>query len=467
MNKNNFIGLHHLINYLLAVSAFFLASCGDDVTNNYYAPKDETPQEEHPTYSKSEWVKEVSSPCFFGFFLEEPVLFPMWLLQAEGVKNYYKDNSRFAQQYITEDLLMILRNPGPGTNITLQTEESDICYASEYSYTVEEDMTDEMLTLQIPVNWNYNVLRTWRTDNMVKLAWTVLLDGQEADQYTRNFNCRSVNCYTTSLFLDKSSPENVEMIKEAEFGTFPVTENEDQIAVWTTDFIMGYIDENSPLIERLKSEVLSDGYLSLFTGLFSPTDEELLSNAVDAFTYLMMKYRITYAARHASDIQYLRTIDDIFTSRQGYCMELAIAFASWCMNLGIKCTLESVPGHMCNQVIGNEGILYPADMTLLASEMHNIPPFSVPPSESNFAEAKNAYQVVLEASYWNNVNDYQPGREAGEISYQTTYPDKRRLSLPSFNIGQNYVNTRTIASQKQIRAVTNPLWKKHGRHAVE
>lgn len=450
---------------LILASILSFASCGDDVTNNnYYIQEPEVPpteEEPQPSYPEGEWVERVYSLCEYGFSMHQPTLYPAWLLQAEGVKRYYAD-SPFAQEYITDDLLMTLRNPGAGTRITLRMEASDICHAWEDSYTVPQDLTGETLALQIPVDWDYNVLLAWHTDRLVKLKWTLLLDGQEVDRHTEQFNCRSLRCYTYRYYYDKSIPEFddvINLLKETGFGSYSIEEDDKYLCIYNDGFLMGYIDEQSPLIDRLKDSVICDGIVSYLTGLFSPTFEERVECTAKAFCYLLLKHRVAYSARHSDERQYLRTIDELFANHQGYCVEYAMAFASWCMNLGVSCMLVAVPGHLSTNVYNGDQICA-ADMAYCGIWYTYLSPFSNPLTDQDRKDFLWLYSEIMNASNLDYEEIYLPDMQAGDARYHSFDPAPLRPFLPSFNIGERYAATRAAAPIKSIKPVKSELWKK-------
>lgn len=450
---------------LALASILNFASCGDDVTNNnYYIQEPEVPpteEEPQPSHPEGEWVDRVYNLCYYGFYMHQPVLYPAWLLQAEGVKRYYAD-SPFAQEYITDDLLMTLRNPGAGTRITLRMEASDICHASEYSCTVPQEKTDEYLALQIPVDWDCNALLAWHNDRLVNLKWTLLLDGQEVDRHTEQFNCRSLRCYFFTYYHDKSIPENIAFIDELKkigLGSYSMEEDDKYLWIYNDGFFMGYIDEQSPLIDRLKDSVIRDGIMPCLPGLFSTSFEEMVESSAKSFCYLLLKHRVAYSARYSDEAQYMRTIDELFANRQGYCVEFAMAFASWCMNQGVPCTLEFVPGHLSTSVYSGDQVCA-ADMTRCGSRYTMIPPFANPPTDENMEDFLRLYSEIMNSSNDTYENVYLPAMQAGDAQYHLFDPAPLRPYLPSFNIGERYAATRTAAPTKAIKPVKSGLWKK-------
>lgn len=447
-----------------------VAACGDDVTNNYYQqpetsqPEDSQPEEEPSVeHEPGEWVQGVMSPCYYGLIEEPYVLYPGWLLQADGVRMYYQD-SPFVQEYVQSGLGMYLKDPGVGVRVTVQAAASDISRAFSVDHVVKEgESEDGKLLIEVPMDWNEEALLNWHTDRMVKIQWTVLLDGQEVEKYISTFNCRSLRCYSGITSVSKSkAPEMVEMIKQncGSFGQL-LREDEEGLYIHNMPFLMGYIDEHSPAIEKLKREVIDDGllpYLPSWGG--SNGDQDLIISSSVPFAYLMLKHKIAYTIHHASNLQYIRTIDEIFANQQGYCMELALAFASFCMNQGINCTLEAVPGHMVNRIVLSDGVtLTPVDMTDLASNGKDISGYSKPLSQENRDDFMVFYNDLV--TDWKMKNDgYEEGRWADDVNYATLLPNDLRPWLPSFNVSQGYAQSRVAASAKEIRVLKGLGWKK-------
>lgn len=454
-----------------------VAACGDDVTNNYYQqpetsqPEDSQPEEpaEEPSaeYEPGEWIKGVISLCYYGLRNEQYTLYPGWLLQADGVRMLFKD-SPFVQDNVKSELVMGIKNPGAGVRVTVQAAASDISRALSKDYVVkEEEGSKETLTIEFPMDWNEEALLNWHTDRMVKIHWTVSLDGQEVEKYTSTFNCRSLRCYSGITSVSKSkAPEMVEMIKQ-NCGSFKsmLKEDEEGLYIHNMPFLMGYIDEHSPAIEKLKHEVIDDGllpYLPSWGG--SEGDADLVGSSSYPFAYLMLKHKIAYTIHHASNLQYIRTIDEIFANQQGYCMELALAFASFCMNQGINCTLEAVPSHMVNRIVLSDGVtLTPVDMTDLALSGKDISGYLKPLSQENrddFMAFYNDELVVGWKADNNDVNGYEAGRRAEGIDYATLFPNDLRPCLPSFNVSQGYAQSRVAAPAKEIKVLKGLGWKK-------
>ena len=141
--------------------------------------------------------------------------------------------------------------------------------------------------------------------------------------------------------------------------------------------------------------------------------------------------------------------DDIFRNHQGYCMEFAIAFASWCLNQGVVATIEFVPGHAVNRIFDNEENAYPVDMTCVASNPQVYTPFANPPTKEDFEQADRMFENVMTISKKNDTDKYEPGRIENPGEYDTVDVIALRHFLPSFNIGDSYAHTRAAWEEEE------------------
>lgn len=449
----------------LLLTIITVASCGDDVTNNYYQqPETSQPAEEEkeptPEYELGEWIQDVYSLGYYGFYYDTAYsLYPGWILQASAVKRAYFD-SPFVQEFVSDDLALLIKNPGEGVRITINTEESKINHASTMEYVVKAEDTDEVLNMLLPIKWNEEALLNWDTDQMISMYWTVQLDGQEVQQYSQTFNCRSLRCFSTfSTIYKNDAPEIIEFINELGYGSYVIQEDEDYLYFSNFPFIMGYIDENSPLIDKMKREVIDDGLMDQMSSVGSSDNQSQLDCSAYAFSYLLLKHQVKYSVRFANEMQYVRNIEEIFDNKQGYCMELAIAFASWCMNQGIYCSLELLPAHMTNRIIIGE-TYYPIDMTVFASNSFDFD-YSIPLSSEDIENFRSIYNQVVEYSVQNDEQIYTPDREDNKLFYSTLIPSMLRYYLPSFNISsRSYIQSRVSAPSDNFKPIINNAWKK-------
>ena len=451
-------------NLMLIALLPLIAACGDDVTNNYYTQEPENPDPETPqppAFEPGAWIEDIRSLCHYGLHTnEEYTLFPSWLLQAQGVRKAYAD-SEFAQTFITDELAVYLRNPGAGTRITLRLSENPVCHATEQTIIVPEAVTDEILSLQYPVRWNISALLNWKEAGMVNMEWTLLLDGQEVDRTLLTFNCRSLYQFSTALQCSYATEaDEVEAVRQTDFGSYPVKEGDEYLMLYCTPFYMGYINDRSPLIGRLAKEVLQDGYLSFLYGRYSNNTKDLENCTSVAFNYLTLKYRIDFIAP-GSGLLYVRPIDEVFSSRLGNHYDLALAFAAWCQSQGVDCFLEQHPAipmvYVKNYL---EGTTFPVSPGEIAMLMYQYPDPSELTKEELFEEADSWYEYITKAIQKEETEKHEPGRIDTPWKYCRISVGDLRPYLPSFGSGEQYADTRTTATDRQMDFIENPAWKR-------
>lgn len=434
-----------------------LTACGDEVT--YYTPEPEQP--ETPAYEAGIWVEDVKTLQQYGCYLQIPVLQPSWLLQAEGVKAFHKGNSGFAEQYITEDMLMVLRNPGPGTQISLKMDEGEIYNASEYLYTVSEEENGETLQLQVPVNWDYDALLQWKESRNVYLRWTVDFDGQTVHQYQKRFNCLSLYSHTVAiqyLKTDAADAEKIRLFKEAGLGDYPHVENGDTLMLYNNDFLAGYLNEHAPVMDELQQEMLDDGFITNMP--FIPKWD--LPAVMHTFLYPVIKHRIvTTTMQYEGGHSLMYPIDKVFADKQGDELGLSLAFASWCMRLNVPIRIQTGLVARIYVSISNENERYDIDAMSTVHAMNLAFPVSKPlqiPEDFEFIRGTaQDYMEHCTKSY--QAEKVGESMANGYVGYCDFDPYKLREFLPSFGSGKGYARTRTAAPEKRVKAVTNPIWK--------
>lgn len=444
----------------LAAFLFLLAlgACKETNITEIIEPGNEGTGKDSLYYSTS-WIVEAAAMNYLG--IEAPDrLFPSYILQANGLRRMYA-GSPFARELITEDIFVSFLNPGKGTKITLIMAGSEINEELSRSIYIGDQYGDtDTLTLRFPVDWKRQVLCHWRADRSVNLRWDISFDDRPVETYKRTFTCCSVNAVTYGFkVVQRDGPEMYAHFKQFDYGNFPCAESGDTLSISLEDLIAGYIDENSPLIERMKRELIEDGYTNFIWGAAAYEDEQVV-DGVRNFNYLMLKHGVTYGIRNGNTMQYMRGIDEVFANRNGYCSELSAAFASWCINLGIKSQLYSIPGHVYPIVQMLDGSPYPWDPNLLCLYVDNYPDLG------EFTEEKREavdwlFDIVAEGSRGNYEWDLESEAHS-PIDFHTVDVTMLRYYLPSFNASEEYWSTTLSRSTgNEMRIVERPRWFKH------
>ena len=445
---------------LLAFALLLTAACGDDVTNNYYTQETETPDspQESPL-EQGDWLADARSLCNYGLLSgEEHLLYPSWLLQAEGVKHAYSD-SEFARTFITDGIALRLRNPGAGNRITLRMSESPLCHASEKTLAVPDGTTDEYLTLEYPVNWNFPALLGWKEAGMVNLEWTLLLDGVEADRFVQTFQCLGLYQLCEAIVCSyETDPDEVEAIRQTDIGSYPVKEGDQYLYLYNLPFMMGYITDNSPLLDRLKKEVIEDGYLPFLYGSNCTTTTDLVDCTARAFNYLTMKYRIDFSPMSYPPAS-IRPIDEVFSHRLASEGDIVLTFAAWCQSQGVPCFVEQLPVgkivHVENRIEGNT---FPMVPVWTVQTMYQFPDFTQLPQEALFQSADDWFEYVDGGSRREEEEMHRQGRIDTPWLYCDIDVAALRPFLPAFGTGANHGATRaTTSPEREMRLIGDSL----------
>ena len=446
-----------------------LSSCGDETSNTYVTQVFPGQSKDTSVHDPGEYLLGARGIGYFSDW-DIPQLFPCYLLNAESIQWMYPD-SKYAQDNITDHLALQMVNPGTGTKVTLKMSESELTRASETSFVVEEDQAEEELWFAVSVDWKHEALRNWKKDNYIVLRWDVELDGQRVQQFTQKFYCYGIHAYRVELPCSKDAFTGEELVAlKQDLENYPYTENEDYVYISFLDMLSGYVDENSPLIDKLKREVFDDGVFPAIDGAASRDNEEL-EQALCAYAYLMWKHDIRYATRQNGEMQYVRTIDDIFTDGQGYCMELATAFASWCMNLGLKVQLNSTPNHVTATVHGFDGKELHFDPTLLSAGIDLCKLDRTKPVPEQMELLEEFYQLIREHSD-KRAEQYAQDRLENPCLYFDSEVTTARYYIPSFNLSDarwNVVSRAADGRNGEGISIIRPghAWWKHLHPVVE
>lgn len=449
---------------VVLLAGFFVlpTSCKDE---NYYTVEvvqPETPQEVPDSTIYRSPIQNIRN---LDYFIGMDDLNPAYILQAEGIKKMYS-SIPFIEKNVTDCLLMTIEIPENPMKVTIVAQDSEISNPFTCSITFTEEDVKKSGTIAdyfLPMNWDYRALASWNKSRKVNLLWDIYADGQWVDTYVYSPICRSIHdvAFGLSWFCDDSS----EVMNEME--GYPVwldKEGETEIVyVSFNSLAAGYIDEYSPLIDRMKKEVISDGYLSQLFGGISVDDAGYIQ-AVEAFAYLMQKYNVEYTFRNSNDLQYVRTIDEVFGLSQGFCVELSCAFASWCINLGLNVYFINIPGHVYPAVKLPSGSLYSWDPNQLCYLDY---PDLKQPGEEAFKKALENFHTIQEISATYFEEDMK-NIEAGASFYVLEDMNAVRFYVPSFNISDSYwqTTTRSVIG-RQPQRIADPVFLKMLRQGVK
>lgn len=446
----------------LVLTAFILlaTSCKDD---NYYTV--EVVQPETPAETPQDTI-EYENPILgirnLNYYLGTTDLNPAYILQTKGLVQLYQD-SPFVQNRVTNDLLLTVRVPEHPVKYILKVMETDITNPDYciLDFSKLKGNAGDTLNLYMPVNWNYQALASWEKSRRLNLSWEVYANDRFVDTYVYDVVCRSVHDFSYWIQWRDNSGDSDKWYDQlmGEMGSYAAwrmrEEGDNSLIVSNTYMLAGFIDEHSPLIDRMKQEVIEDGYVDNIYGPDGYTTDEDCIASIDAFAYLMQKHHVKYAQRNSNDRPYIRGIDEVLGLGQGYYTELACAFASWCINIGIPVDFISMPGHVYPVAILPSGKDFPWDT--IGLRHYDYPDLSKPSKEA-FAQAHENFVKVQEISAEYYIED-MAAIKANEMMFQRTNLYAARFYMPSFNFSDKYWSNALSRSVegRELQPVTDSL----------
>lgn len=301
-------------------------------------------------------------------------LYPSWILQVDGVREYYKsisdkNTSTEALDYIFNDNLLVkIRHNRQPKEIVIQQQESIFNQElSTHLFLVPGN--GDILTYSIPVAWKYDEILKNERSTPVALRWNVLIDGKVVQTYKRTFNMRELHNVGFQMFFTN---EEVDLYSKIGTGAFllpPKNDKGETVYRQVAAFAMGMIDEHSTALSDLRKEILEDMDLHMNilvdkveqeSGeiVYSPVgfigaqadQEKNLERELKALAYGLFSKNINYSMAFSTPLQYIRGAEEIFSTKQAYCAEIAALTASFLKALGYDVIYDVVPGHAINRV---------------------------------------------------------------------------------------------------------------------
>lgn len=434
-----------------------LVSCKDE---NYYTVEVVQPDTPTETPDSINYQSPVQNIRNLNYFFGMDALWPSYILQVEGLRKMYS-SSPFVDMSATDQMFLILQTPEQAMKLTIVAKDSEISNPYTFSVTITEEDVEEggFLYYYMPMYWDYRALASWDKTRRVNLLWDIYVNDKLVDTYIYSPICRSIRNSSTIVTLTYDSSES-ERLKESiinelnGYNAWLVDEGEKvNLLLSFADMLAGYIDEDSPMIERMKQEVLSDGYLKQLYATGTVDDEHTIE-IIEAFAYLMQKYNMKYGYHFSDNMLSIRSTDEIFNLRQGYSTELSCAFASWCASLKLEVYLFITPSLVYPVVKLPSGIMYPWNPELLFNEDY-------PELEQPGEEAFNKVHENFLASQKASEESYRMDKlhlEADEPRYRMVDVLNAKKYMPSLNLSGNYSQPVTrSAITSQLQRIIDPV----------
>lgn len=179
--------------------------------------------------------------------------------------------------------------------------------------------------------WRYDALRNNEQAEPISVVTQVELNGKDLGQQVRTFSVRSIN--------------------ECLLGFHQQLANNKTRFVSTRLFYAAYVNEESPLIDKVLREALNTRIVRRFLGYQG--NAQTVDKQVYALWYVLQKRNFRYSSISYSSLssnvvysQRVRTFEDAINSSQINCVDGSVLFASLLRAINITPVLVQMPGHM-------------------------------------------------------------------------------------------------------------------------
>jgi len=206
------------------------------------------------------------------------------------------------------------------------------------SITVDRFAEESVLEVNLPeagrtyevwpkVRFDARALAAVREPIPATALFSVSIDGGAAEQHVRSLRIRSVNDVPFAYVTKTGQVQDVGYM------------------------FAGFVNENSPVIDRILGEALKVNAVQSFAG-YQGTPADVLREVFAVWNVLQrrgVKYSsITQPSGQSQTVlsQHLRFVDEVFENAQANCADGSLLFASVLYKLGIYPALVKVPGHM-------------------------------------------------------------------------------------------------------------------------
>lgn len=223
-----------------------------------------------------------------------------------------------------------LRSNKAGQVVRIELNETPFYARSVSTFILPQKDTDYIIYPDIL--WRYDALRANEQAEPISVVAHVELNGKDLGQKVRTFSVRSVN--------------------ECLLGYMKALPGGRRTFVSTRLFYAAYVNEESPLIDKLLREALNTRIVRSFLGYQRGTAASV-DRQVYALWYVLQKRNFKYSSVSYSWLssnmvyaQRVRTFEDAFNSSQINCVDGSVLFASLLRAINITPVLVQLPGHM-------------------------------------------------------------------------------------------------------------------------
>jgi hypothetical protein len=285
-------------------------------------------------------------------------LFPSLLIATATVRPPDKDDDEEPNPYLLGDrfglLGVAISSPAPKARVKVTVKENDLMAASTWEGELPE--ANHQYFIAPKVNYKFDRLRKVTQPVPMNVTFVVEVNGKSAGEQSDTLSIRSIN---DCPFAVQESEETIETDTGEDKDRYANSnaaseEEEEEAGAESTDLgwmFAAYVNEDSPVVDRILKDALATGIVSSFAG-YQGEPADVVREVFAIWKALQdrgIRYSsITSTAASSSVVasQHVRFIDQSIENQQANCVDGSVLFASVLRKLGIRPFLVTVPGHM-------------------------------------------------------------------------------------------------------------------------
>lgn len=222
-----------------------------------------------------------------------------------------------------------IKSPRSNSMVRIELSETPFYARSVSTFILPEK--DKEYIVYPDILWRYDALRNNEQAEPISVVTQVEVNDKDLGQQVRTFSVRSIN--------------------ECLLGFHQQLTNNKTRFVSTRLFYAAYVNEESPLIDKVLREALNTRIVRRFLGYQG--NAQMVDKQVYALWYVLQKRNFRYSSVSYSSLssnvvysQRVRTFEDAINSSQINCVDGSVLFASLLRAINITPVLVQMPGHM-------------------------------------------------------------------------------------------------------------------------
>lgn len=213
-----------------------------------------------------------------------------------------------------------------------------------------------------------------------------------------------------------------------------------------------YVNEDSPLINKILSNALKSGIVNQFSGY--QVDQQSVIRQVQAIWYALQEANIRYSSITNTSLnsnqvgsQRVRMIDQSYNYSQANCVDGTVLFASVLKAIGIEPVLILIPGHMFlgYYLDKNHGKITFLETTMIGHlDLNNLEPNQL--SVNSYSSLKREERRLKEIAMFQIGRT--PTEKKQQISQQEKYIETLKMQVKKEASLINFNNATIVANEK-------------------